>query len=70
MAIPLPSESAGAALIDDDQILSVELREAVDAAVEGGMVWLGRQEGRAGRVPLRCGYGIVVLRATSELPDV
>ena len=41
MAIPLTSESAPAALINGDQMLSVELREAEDAAVEGGMVASG-----------------------------
>ena len=57
-----PSVPAPAALSDGDQTLSVELREAEDVAVEGGMVAAGR--GRKGkRVEYRCvgcGYAIVV----------
>ncbi len=72
MAIPLTSESAPAraALIDGDQMLSVELREAEDAAVEGGMVVAGG--GRTGkRAEYRCaacGYGIVVYGQAPSCP--
>jgi len=64
VAIPLTSEfaPAPAALSDGDQLLSVELREAEDSAVEGGMVAAGG--GRKGKRDeyrcAACGYGLVV----------
>jgi hypothetical protein len=75
VAIPLTSESAPApaALIDGDQMLSVELREgdpklvalvreAEDSEVERGMVAAGggRKGKRAEYRCAACGYGIVV----------
>jgi hypothetical protein len=85
VAIPLTSESAPAAtaLIEGDQMLIVELRErapelvalvreADDSVVERGVVAAGwRQEGQAGRVPLRClRLRHRRLRTISGLPDV
>ena len=84
MAIPPTSESAPApaALSDGDQMLIVELREsdpklaplvreAEDSDLERGWSRLERQEGHAGRVPLRClRLRHRRLRSTSELPDV
>ena len=80
VAISLRSESAPtpayesaptpAALIDGGQMLVVELREVGEAAVEGGVVAVGR--GRRGkRAEYRCtacGYGIVVYGQAPSCP--
>ena len=70
MAIPLASELHTVALIDGDRILSVELREAEDAAVEGGMVVAGggRKGKRAEYRCAACGYGIVVYGHAPSCP--
>jgi hypothetical protein len=64
VAIPLTAESApaAAALIDGDQMLIAELREAENTEVEGGMVAAegGRKGKRAEYRCAACGYGIVV----------
>jgi rubrerythrin len=65
VAIPLTAESApaAAALIDGDQMLIAELREAgEDTEVEEGMVAAegGRKGKRAEYRCAACGYGIVV----------
>ena len=69
MAIPI-YEPAPVALIDGDRILSVELREAEDAAVEGGMVVAGggRKGKRAEYRCAACGYGIVVYGHAPSCP--
>ena len=83
MAIPLTSGSApaAAALLDGDQMLSVELAEgdpelvslvcaAEDSAVEAGTVAVGR--GRKGKRAeyrcVACGYGIVVYGQPPRCP--
>jgi hypothetical protein len=70
VAIPLASELHPAALIDGDQMLSVELRGAEDAAVEGGMVVAGggRKSKRAEYRCAACGYGIVVYGQAPSCP--
>jgi rubrerythrin len=64
VAIPLTAESApaAAALIDGDQMLIAELREAKNTEVEEGMVAAegGRKGKRAEYRCAACGYGIVV----------
>jgi len=72
VAIPLAAESAPApaALSDGDQMLIVELREADDAAAEGGML-----AARGGRIGKRgeyrcaaCGSRIVVYGQAPSCP--
>ena len=72
MALPLAAESAPApaALSDGDQMLIVELREADDAAAEGGM--LATRGGRIGKRGeyrcAACGSGIVVYGQAPSCP--
>jgi hypothetical protein len=69
VAIPLTSEFAPAALVDGDQLPIVELREAEDSAVEGGMVaGGGRMGNRAEYRCAACGYGIVVYGQAPSCP--
>jgi hypothetical protein len=73
VAIPLTSEHPHPLpSTDGNQLLIVELREAEDAVVEGGMLAAGAgQEGDPGRVLLRSlRLRDRRLRASSELPDV
>jgi hypothetical protein len=69
VAIPI-YEPAPTALLDGDQILSVELREAEDVAVERGMVVAGggRKGKRAEYRCAACGYGIVVYGQAPSCP--
>jgi hypothetical protein len=72
VAIPLTAESApaAAALIDGDQMLIAELREAENTEVEGGMVAAegGRKGKRAEYRCAACGYGIVVYGQPPRCP--
>ena len=71
MAIPLTSEHPHPLpSTDRDQLPIVELREAEDAVVEGGMLAAGGGR-KATRIEYRCaacGYGIVVYGQAPSCP--